>query len=71
RDIGCLSTTLLKKAAFAKEASHEYQHQNILTTAWKIEELSRQIDLMESFQLESQEHFDITSEQLDHVESFL
>lgn len=26
---------------------------------------------MESFQLESQEHFDITSEQLDHVESFL
>ena len=66
-----MSTALLKKVAFAKEASCEYQHQNILTTAWKIEELRRQIDLMECFQVENKDRFDNALGQLEFVESFL
>jgi len=53
-----MSTALLKKVAFAKEASREYQHQNILATAWKIKKLRRQIDLMECFQVENKDRFD-------------
>jgi len=66
-----MSTALLKKAAFAKEASHEYQRQNILATAWKIKELRRQIDLMECFQVENKDRFDNALGQLEFVESFL
>ena len=58
-EITCMLTPLLKKAAFAKEASRKYQHQSILATAWKLEELRRHIDLMESFQVENKDRFDI------------
>ena len=48
-DISCMLPTLLQKAVFTKEVSHKYQHQNILATAWRLEELKHHIDLMERF----------------------
>ena len=70
-DISRMSPTLLQKAVFAKEASREYHHQNILATAWKLEELKRHIDLMEGFQEENKLHYGISSNELNLFESFL
>ena len=66
-----MSAGLLKKAVFAKEASREYQRQNLLATAWKIEELRRHLDLMEGVQEENKGNFAEASTKLEVLESFL
>ena len=67
-----MPTALLKKAVLARDsASCEYQHQNILATAWKIEELRRHIDLVETFQEENKGCLDKAPEDLKLFESFL
>ena len=66
-----MSTGLLKKAVFAKEASCKYQHENLLATAWKIEELRRHLDLMEGIQEENKGNFAEASTKLKVLESFL
>ena len=71
RGIAHMSVGLLKKAVFAKEASREYQCQNLLTTAWKIEELRRHLDLMEGVQEENKGNFAEASTKLEVLESFL
>ena len=66
-----IATALLKKAVLAREASREYQRQNILATAWKIEELRRHIDLVETLQEENKGRLDKAPEDLKLFESFL
>ena len=67
-----MPTALLKKAVLARDsASCEYQHQNILATGWKIEELRRHIDLVETLQEENEGCLDKAPEDLKLFESFL
>ena len=66
-----LSQPLLKKAILAKEAHWEYQRLSLLATAWKIEELKRQLSLMEGFEKEKKESLDGTSQDLELFESLL
>lgn len=66
-----MSTKVLKKAVLAKEASREYQRQNLLATAWKIEELKRHLDLVESFREENEHHLTTAVKDLELFESFL
>jgi len=66
-----MSTLALKKAVLAKEASREYQRQNLLATAWKIEELKRHLDLVETFRQENEHRLMTAVKDLELFESFL
>lgn len=70
REVGNMSTKVLKKAVLAKEASREYQRQN-LATAWKIEELKRHLNLVESFREENEHRLTTAVKDLELFESFL
>ena len=71
REMTHLSQPLLKKAILAKEAHWKYQRLSLLATAWKIEELKRQLSLMEGFEKEKKESLDGTSQDLELFESLL
>ncbi|KAL4066387.1 hypothetical protein V8B97DRAFT_1979571, partial [Scleroderma yunnanense] len=71
RGVAHMSTTLLKKAALAKEASREYQCQSLLTTAWKIEELRRYMEFMEGVQEEIKDCFKYNTEEFMLFKSLL
>ncbi|KAL4075312.1 hypothetical protein V8B97DRAFT_2086753 [Scleroderma yunnanense] len=59
------------RAVLVKEASHEYQRQSLLATAWRIEELKRYIEFMEGVQEEIKNSFGDPSEKLTLLESIL
>ena len=71
QSLACYQPYYRTSAVFTKEVSHDYQHQNILATAWRLEELKHHIDLMERFLGEEQVTLWYLSQRAQFIQVFL